>query len=160
MSHFSPFVKNWPIGELPWIEKSYFAGHLTKSPLFIYLFIYFFQAAMWEWFYRAFWSTRSYSVPSGGHVHSLYTSDCGRQDTWHAFYTSPSSLQVVITTIVFGMEVEYLDVRQVIHWGVPDDAEKYVQETGKAGRDSLPSCALLFYGNPMRHTSKHEETLY
>ena len=60
-----------------------------------------------------------------------------------ALLTSPLSLRVVITTIAFGMGVDCPDVRKVIHWGVPDDAEMYVQETERAGRDGLPSCALL-----------------
>ena len=69
-----------------------------------------------------------------------------------ALFTSPSSLRVDIATIVFGIGVI---VWQVIHWGVPKDAEHYVREPGRAGRDGLPSCALLFYSNIMRHTSKH-----
>ena len=38
------------------------------------------------------------------------------------------------------------DVRQGFHWGVLDDAETYVQESGRAGREKQPSCALLVYG--------------
>lgn len=61
-------------------------------------------------------------------------------------FTSPSSLRIVIATIAFGMGIDCPDVRQIIHWGVPDDEEMYVQETGRAGRDSALSCALLLYG--------------
>ena len=32
---------------------------------------------------------------------------------------------------------------QLIHLGAPCDIETYVQETGRAGRDGLPSLALL-----------------
>jgi ATP-dependent DNA helicase RecQ len=42
------------------------------------------------------------------------------------------------------MGIDCQDVRHVIHWGVPDDVETYVQETGRAGRDGLLSCAVLF----------------
>ena len=37
-------------------------------------------------------------------------------------------------------------VRLFTPWGVPDDEEMYVQETGRAGRDGALSCALLLYG--------------
>ncbi len=59
-------------------------------------------------------------------------------------FTSLSPLRIVIATIAFGMGINCLDVRQIIHWGVPEDAEMYVQESGRAGRDGKFSCALIF----------------
>ncbi len=60
-------------------------------------------------------------------------------------FTRESHLRIVIATIVFGMGVDLPDIRQVIHVGTPDDVESYIQETGRAGRDGLPSLALLHY---------------
>ena len=34
-----------------------------------------------------------------------------------------SSLRVVVATVAFGMGIDSRDVRQIIHWGVPQDAE-------------------------------------
>ena len=68
------------------------------------------------------------------------------KDTILARFTSASNLRVVVATIAFGMGIDCQDVRQIIHWGVPEDEEMYVQETGRAGRDGLMSCALLFHG--------------
>ena len=61
-------------------------------------------------------------------------------------FTSPSSLRVVVATIAFGIGIDCPDVRQVIHWRVPEDVETYVQETGQAGQDGLLSCAALLHG--------------
>ena len=52
-----------------------------------------------------------------------------------------SSLRIVVTTIAFGMGIDYLSVRHVIHWGVPELVKTY--ETGQAGRDGLLSTLEL-----------------
>ncbi len=72
-------------------------------------------------------------------------------------FTSPSPLRVVIATIAFGMGINCPDVRLIVHWGVPEDSEMYVQESGRAGRDGKISCAVLFKGPhdlDKRYTSK------
>ena len=43
------------------------------------------------------------------------------------------------------MGVDCPDIRQVLHYGPPNLVEEYVQETGRAGRDGLPSKAILIY---------------
>ena len=54
-------------------------------------------------------------------------------------------LRIVICTNAFGMGVDCTDVCQVIHWGSPSDIESYVQECGRAGRNSQPAQAVLFW---------------
>lgn len=69
------------------------------------------------------------------------------KDKIEQLFKMDSPLRVVVATTAFGLGIDCPDVRHVINYGLPSDIESYVQETGRASRDGLPSLATLVIKN-------------
>jgi len=67
-----------------------------------------------------------------------------RQRVSEAF--AEERLNLVVATIAFGMGIDRNNVRCVVHATLPKSVEGYQQETGRAGRDGVPSECLLLFG--------------
>ncbi|PKG43163.1 RecQ family ATP-dependent DNA helicase [Psychroflexus sp. MES1-P1E] len=63
---------------------------------------------------------------------------------------------IMIATNAFGMGIDKANVRQVIHYHLPESLESYYQEAGRAGRDGKPSKAIVLFNESDKQRLKNQ----
>ena len=58
-----------------------------------------------------------------------------------------NEINIIFATNAFGMGINITDIRVVIHFMIPESAEQYYQEIGRAARDGNGANAYLLYTN-------------
>ena len=77
-----------------------------------------------------------------GHYHAKLPPE-SKKNTQKTFIEG--GLRVIVATNAFGMGIDKPDVRLVIHADIPGSLENYLQEAGRAGRDSQSARCVLLY---------------
>lgn len=68
---------------------------------------------------------------------------------------SARKIDIICATVAFGMGIDALDVKYVVHYSIPLSLSNYYQEIGRAGRNGDPAECILFFKPTDRFRAAH-----
>ena len=84
-----------------------------------------------------------------------------KEQILNSFSKSNVCVRILVATIAYSMGIDCKYVRDVIHYGPPQNLERYLQESGRAGRNGENGCkAILLYSNIMLKQCDEEMKSY
>lgn len=60
-----------------------------------------------------------------------------------SFSEESGCIRALIATIAYGMGINRKGIKDVIHYGPPQNLERYLQESGRAGRSAHSQCRAV-----------------
>lgn len=72
------------------------------------------------------------------------TDEDSKERIMDQFMKDSGNIQVLISTVAFGMGINISDVDIVIHWGLPTTSLSYWQEIGRCARDGRQGYAICY----------------
>jgi ATP-dependent DNA helicase RecQ len=99
--------------------------------------------------------TTSKLLDAEGVIHEIYHAKLSKENKQHIVEKFMNDdVDIILATSAFGMGINKPNIRNIIHFQLPESVEMYYQQVGRAGRDGLSSTATLLYNEKDKSLSR------